>query len=681
MPTKTKKQPSLAPGDVIYVMHPQRGPMSASVIGIGQHGVTVASDDGDLHRVRWHNVIGVQAHAPQHYRISGSTAGGTFMLDKNNKRHLLLHKSRPSIAQIQAGNYKKKHIRFHGLNISIENEKGSVRRGKNADGSTWEIRMQHDYGYIRQTQGTDKDHVDCYIGPNRNAKNAYIIHQQKYGQWNRFDEDKVMLGFDSDDHAKDAYLKHYDDPRFFGGMTTMPMPEFCKKVLRTFHHPSIIKAHEKILFMKATIQVKGYTTKRGTFVSAYTATRQKGQNTKEHNSRQMQMDFSETDHKTDHIETVFDPLNATKDEYLSHKKDTDFFVRHALETADTGMQSAKNDEEKEFFRQIYAKTADEVYEEHLYKIRRALLTNKKEINQKVLQSYGILNQNDLNILLKPQHNNELSTAAVIERGRQAANKIFPKFINKYTDALKNGDQEQCIKICASLLSKMKNRTAELMKLRGTTIKEFVEQQAIRYLDQHGNPVDAAQHKTYKGYVQKFFETFGPVASILFLQEIKQDKARSYNNGGAIFISSSTTHPIGRDIFHEMAHSADGLLGEQCWRFVLSRKTTAGVHRLNDIYNTNEFRDNEVAIKGNFIVPYIGKSYHPVGVDPETHRPDHTEVFSVGAERFSDPKALHGLLQTDIDYAMFIIGIIPHLNPPVPTEAERENSRAEILPLA
>jgi hypothetical protein len=48
-----------------------------------------------------------------------------------------------------------------------------------------------------------------------------------------FDEDKVYLGFPSADFVKQVFLQHYDDDRFFGGMTVLPWDEFEKKVLAT----------------------------------------------------------------------------------------------------------------------------------------------------------------------------------------------------------------------------------------------------------------------------------------------------------------------------------------------------------------------------------------------------------------------------------------------------------------
>lgn len=152
-------------------------------------------------------------------------------------------------AQLEAGNYRKKHRTFQGLNISIENPKGSVRSGTDRDGKSWTTKMVYDYGDIRGSMGTDKDNVDCYVGPDEDASNAYIVHQRKAGKWDQYDEDKVMLGFDSEESAKTAYLQHYDDPRFLGPISAMPMDEFKKKVAETAKEPGMIKA--RILFMKS----------------------------------------------------------------------------------------------------------------------------------------------------------------------------------------------------------------------------------------------------------------------------------------------------------------------------------------------------------------------------------------------------------------------------------------------
>jgi hypothetical protein len=136
--------------------------------------------------------------------------------------------------------------KFRGLDVSIENRKGSVRRWHDPHGKeTGSTKMHASYGYIRKTKGTDGDHVDVYLGPHQDAPNVYIVDQMKKPEgsvkgdkklWTTFDEQKVMLGYRSAHDAKQAYLKQYDDPRFFGSMRAMPYEQFEAKVLDKKNH-------------------------------------------------------------------------------------------------------------------------------------------------------------------------------------------------------------------------------------------------------------------------------------------------------------------------------------------------------------------------------------------------------------------------------------------------------------
>lgn len=114
---------------------------------------------------------------------------------------------------------------IQGLQISIENRKGSVRSGVDDNGHEWHINMKHPYGYIKLTEGTDGDHVDCYIGENEASEKVFVIHQND-PDTGKYDEDKVMIGFDSAPQAKAAYLEQYDRPGFFGSMYEISMDEF-----------------------------------------------------------------------------------------------------------------------------------------------------------------------------------------------------------------------------------------------------------------------------------------------------------------------------------------------------------------------------------------------------------------------------------------------------------------------
>lgn len=130
---------------------------------------------------------------------------------------------------------------FQGLQISIENKKGSVRSGVDSDGKPWSVKMTYPYGYIRKSEGVDGDHVDCFLGPNKEAKNVYVIHtvDPKTG---KYDEDKCLLGFDSPADAKKAFLENYSSPKFFGSMDVLSFAKFKQKVLATKEHPAKITA-------------------------------------------------------------------------------------------------------------------------------------------------------------------------------------------------------------------------------------------------------------------------------------------------------------------------------------------------------------------------------------------------------------------------------------------------------
>ena len=124
---------------------------------------------------------------------------------------------------------------FRGLNISIENRKGSIRRGTDHNGEKWAIKMNYDYGYIRGTEGVDGDHVDCYLGGNEDAKNVYIVHQND-PDTHKYDEDKCMLGFDTLADARKAYLSQYNKPGFLGKIDIMPFEDFKEKVVLKKNH-------------------------------------------------------------------------------------------------------------------------------------------------------------------------------------------------------------------------------------------------------------------------------------------------------------------------------------------------------------------------------------------------------------------------------------------------------------
>lgn len=133
----------------------------------------------------------------------------------------------PTEAQKEAGNYKMDHRRIDGYDISIENAKGSVRSGKNPDGTKWETLMHNDYGYIRGTEGVDGDHIDVFLSDTPEEGDVFVVDQVR--EDGSFDEHKVMYGFPTEEAARDAYLSNYE-PGWsgLGAITHVSKDEFKK---------------------------------------------------------------------------------------------------------------------------------------------------------------------------------------------------------------------------------------------------------------------------------------------------------------------------------------------------------------------------------------------------------------------------------------------------------------------
>lgn len=132
----------------------------------------------------------------------------------------------PTEAQAEAGNYRKGHVNMHGLNVTIENAKGSTRSGTGADGKKWSTTMNHHYGYIRRTEDLDGDHVDVFLGPTPDAELVYVVDQINPST-KRFDEHKCMLGFLTLKDAKEAYLSNYEKNwKGLGTITPVTMQQF-----------------------------------------------------------------------------------------------------------------------------------------------------------------------------------------------------------------------------------------------------------------------------------------------------------------------------------------------------------------------------------------------------------------------------------------------------------------------
>ena len=132
----------------------------------------------------------------------------------------------PSQAQIESGNYKKGAIKLHGLDIAIENPKGSVRAGVSPQGKPWQTAMQDHYGYVKRTIGKDGDQLDVFIGDKPSSDRVFVVDQidPKTG---KFDEHKAVVGAESLGEARAIYQRNYEPGwRGAGAITEMSADGF-----------------------------------------------------------------------------------------------------------------------------------------------------------------------------------------------------------------------------------------------------------------------------------------------------------------------------------------------------------------------------------------------------------------------------------------------------------------------
>jgi hypothetical protein len=148
----------------------------------------------------------------------------------------------PTEAQKEAGNYQKGHVSIQGFDVSIENPAGSTRTGTTKDGSTWNVKMQHHYGYIRRTEGADGEQIDTLLGPAPADENRpVVVIDQGKPDAKVFDETKVMLGFATKDEAIAAYRTMFNPDvadkmvANMVGATEMSAPDFKRWVAEGDH--------------------------------------------------------------------------------------------------------------------------------------------------------------------------------------------------------------------------------------------------------------------------------------------------------------------------------------------------------------------------------------------------------------------------------------------------------------
>lgn len=110
---------------------------------------------------------------------------------------------------------------FQKLPIHVDRPKGFVMKGVDKSGKAWSRTYKYDYGFIPKTLGGDMDGLDVFLGPKKDAPNAFwAVQRHSDGS---FDEYKVFLGFPDRAAATAAYEEHIPK-KLMKSMITISVP-------------------------------------------------------------------------------------------------------------------------------------------------------------------------------------------------------------------------------------------------------------------------------------------------------------------------------------------------------------------------------------------------------------------------------------------------------------------------
>lgn len=120
-------------------------------------------------------------------------------------------------------------------------------------------------------------------------------------------------------------------------------------------------------------------------------------------------------------------------------------------------------------------------------------------------------------------------------------------------------------------------------------------------------------------------------------------------GGRIDISEKRPKRL---VFHELAHLLETAEIGRLPRSFLEARAARGERRdppqaLSDLIPRGKYRDDELALIGDFIDFYMGKIY----ATPQT------EIVSTGLERFTDPRRMLDFYWQDPEHFLFVLGLL------------------------
>ncbi|MEH1789639.1 MAG: hypothetical protein V7L23_29815 [Nostoc sp.] len=124
----------------------------------------------------------------------------------------------PILQPVEFGSIIHRVIKWNGKDIGLEHKPGEVR----FPGRRNSRKLRSGYGHLRNHLGGDGEALDCYLAPaffndNETPSDRLFKVSQISPEDGSFDEHKILLGYESLDDAKAAYLREMPLD-YFGGI-------------------------------------------------------------------------------------------------------------------------------------------------------------------------------------------------------------------------------------------------------------------------------------------------------------------------------------------------------------------------------------------------------------------------------------------------------------------------------
>ncbi len=573
----------------------------------------------------------------------------------------------------------KRIIEWNGFKVGLQYLPFELRHGKLLTAA---------YGHIQKTKGADDMALDVYVGTKLESTKVYAIAQFINGV---FDEEKIIIGSDSQDEAKAIYLSAMPE-EFFGGIRELDINQLNDYRTDSIPlAPAVSKSKEDIrrdfaaglLSRSDALQLLSYDVDKLTLESDLDVKAPSLPNQTQLPYFWTGGELPETDGRVYAINHTAGGLlaigyNSEEHAIASAEAELAIEVESSADVTDllseridnaTYLDAALKNVKGNLCRDAHGRFMS--CGKPTTKVETSLAKSRKEAKaQRDRDLKSALEKTDysdykqvekLGQLFSKQY---IKSTAPTPKERQLLkkkNEIADKYLANQQWMSKASEKEVNDAIAAfqttekdyfTHVSRRQTRLAlQHQELRDAIVKHHgVSKEDIEGLTsmaQYETSLGSRTKKTVQKYHEEFLQLTGG-KSATSISSIRKDRDRAYANASGVLNVGKGAHKDA--FFHEAAHHVEfesSKLREAANGWLRSKASSTEPELLSKLTGISAYARSEVALPDKFVDPYVGKIY----------KDRSTEVISMGAEHFTDSKNMQILHERDRRHFEFTLGAL------------------------